>query len=265
MLPALQITNLSVSDFTVKENGINRVVTNVTCPSSPQPQVLSSVLVIDISGSMGDPPPSRLLLAQAAAKAWVQDLPVNGSECAITSFNELNFLNQDFTTDKVKLDNAIDSLSPFGGTDYSAALYNKPAGGIEIAKTGKYKRVIGILNKDGDPNTPPNANVIIQAAKDNNIAIYVVTLFLSLNGKDYLKQIAEQTGGQWFENVTTQDEAVAIYKKIMQLVTRNSYCSIEWQSGPDCSNSRNAVVSLNNPRESANVYYNAPANTISKL
>ncbi len=47
-----QITNLSAADFEVTEDGQPRTVTYVSCPPPVPPQALSSVLTIDVSGSM---------------------------------------------------------------------------------------------------------------------------------------------------------------------------------------------------------------------
>ena len=40
------------TDLVLKENNISRNITSVICPSNPPTKALSSVLVIDISGSM---------------------------------------------------------------------------------------------------------------------------------------------------------------------------------------------------------------------
>ena len=83
-----QITNLSKEDFQVIENGEEREVTYVSCPEPKPPQPISSVLTIDISGSMQG---KSLEIARNAAKVWVNTIPLNISECAITSFNKSNY------------------------------------------------------------------------------------------------------------------------------------------------------------------------------
>jgi hypothetical protein len=70
-----QIVSLSPSDFELKENGIRRNITFVSCPTPKPPQALSSVLVIDVSGSMAWGPPN-IILAKEAARAWVEGLPL---------------------------------------------------------------------------------------------------------------------------------------------------------------------------------------------
>jgi len=190
-----QITNLSASDFDLKENGVKRNVTMVSCPIPKPPEALSSVLVIDVSGSMssGSGNVPNIDLAKEAARAWVQGLPLGKSECAITSFDHMNYLVQDFTTDRSKLLAGIDKLQPQGGTDYDMAMLNPMAGGLLITKTGKYKRVIIFLT-DGMPNREPQTSKIIQEAKLQNVTIYGVTLGMPC--PQSIKEMSNQTGGQ---------------------------------------------------------------------
>jgi hypothetical protein len=78
------ITNLSPSDFVVKENGQTRNVVSVSCPPAKPPQPLSSVLVIDVSGSMSG---TNITLAKEAARAWVEALPIGITEYSTTTIN----------------------------------------------------------------------------------------------------------------------------------------------------------------------------------
>jgi len=205
-----QMTNLSPSDFQVTENGQPRTVTLVSCPSPTPPVALSSVLVMDVSGSMCS---GGLDIAKAAANAWINMLQLGSSECAITSFSDDNYLNQDFSTDKNKLINGINSLTCMNGTNYDAALLDPSAGGILIAKTGKHKRIIVFLT-DGGPNFDPNTTKIISQANANNIAIYCVTI--GMTAPQCIMDISSQTGGLYFENISTKAEAEECYLRILK-------------------------------------------------
>ncbi|MGA2296563.1 MAG: VWA domain-containing protein, partial [FCB group bacterium] len=224
-----QITNLSMSDFQVTENGQIRTVTNVSCPSPKPPLAISSVLVMDVSGSMCG---NGLDMAKAAANAWINMLPLGNSECAITSFSDGNYINKDFTTDKTKLVNGINSLVCMNGTDYNAAMIDPPAGGILIAKTGKHKRIIVFLS-DGGANFQPNTAQIVSQANDNNISIYCVTI--NMPSPQCMKDFANQTGGLYFEKISTIKEAEDCYRLILQIAQGGDPCSIEWQSGINCT------------------------------
>jgi len=225
-----QITNLSVPNFKVTEDGNPRKVTYLSCPS-PKPALdISSVLVIDVSASMSG---NRLEIAKTAATAWINllDLNINKSECAITSFSGISYINQDFTSDKTALFNGLNTLTIVNGTNYNAAMIYPPGGGILIAKNGKYKRVIVFLT-DGNPNFEPATSKIISEANKYNISIYCVTI--GFPAPQCLKDFSKQTGGLYFENITTKEEAEACYRWILMTAQGNEPCSIEWQSDISC-------------------------------
>ncbi len=126
-----QISGLSPGDVLVKEDGITRTVTRVSCSPVSPPQAISSVLTIDVSGSMDR---SGIQYAKAATRAWINALPLGRSDCAITTFNSSSYLNKDFTTDRTELLNVIASMSAGGMTDYDQALLTPPAGSLQVIK-----------------------------------------------------------------------------------------------------------------------------------
>jgi formylglycine-generating enzyme required for sulfatase activity/uncharacterized protein YegL len=255
-----QISNLSSSSFEVKENTQSRTVLSVTCPSLQPPAALSSVLTIDISGSMSG---SGLNIAKAAANAWVNMLPLGKSECAVTSFDDQNYINQDFTTDRLKLQTAINKLSANGGTDYDYGFMKPLAGSLLISKTGKHKKTVVFIT-DGSPNQEPQVNLIISEANSQNCAVYSVVI--GMNCPQSLKDISSQTGGQWFENIRTEDDAKKVYQQILMTAQGGDPCSIEWQSGVSCSAGiTNVELLITNLGLKANLSYQSPNRSIAKL
>ena len=257
-----QLTNLNPNDFELKENGQSRNVTNVSCPPPQPPIALSSVLVFDVSGSMSSGPP-RIQSAKDAANAWIDGLPLGQSECALVSFNSYSNIVQDFTISRDKLKVAIGKLNPNGGTNYNQALIDLPAGGLQIAKNGKYKKVVIFLT-DGLPNNPPNVNEIIKFAKENQITIYAVTL--DMPAPKSIKDITTQTGGQYFENITTQKEAEETYRKLLQSAQGGDPCEIEWQSRISCAEGNtNVEIKLLTNQTITKTSYQSPNTSIAKL
>ncbi|MFN3270645.1 MAG: VWA domain-containing protein, partial [Candidatus Kapaibacteriota bacterium] len=102
------VVDLHKDDFVVIEEGIQREVLSFNCIQSAQSRNLSSVLCIDISGSMGED--NKIDIVKEVAKLWVDLLDPNTTECAITSFDDQFYLNQGFTTNKDLLKKAINSL-----------------------------------------------------------------------------------------------------------------------------------------------------------
>jgi len=246
-----------INQLSITENGIERTITNVSCPPAQPPRALSSVLTIDVSGSMngGD----RINIAKSAASSWVDGL-LGLSECAITTFNSGNYLNQDFTTDKQKLLNVINSIYANGGTDYDAALLNQMAGGLQVSKKGKFHKVIVMLTDGSAPE--PKINDIINEAGKQNCNIYVVTLGMPCPIS--LQTIATQTGGQWFENILTNEEAVEIYKRILYFAQNVQPCTIEWESTVYCDIS-DINIQLHWKNVKGNVNYILPQSAVANL
>jgi WD40 repeat protein len=246
------------NQLSLKENGIERTIFNLNCPPVAQPKPLSSVLVIDIGSSMSS---GNMDLAKSAARAWVNGLPLGISECAITSFDDNNYLNQDFTTDRSKLLNAINSLQPQGGTNYDAALLYPMAGGLEVSKTAKYQKVIVFLT-DGLPQQPTVTKAIASEAKQQNCVIYCISV--GMPAPIALKDIARNTGGQVFENIRTVKEAEDAYKNILQIAQGISPCYMEWQGGISCG-AATSSAELNWQSVSSKIDYELPDNAIVTL
>jgi WD40 repeat protein len=255
-----EITYLSPSDFHLTENGLQRTVTNVSCPAIKPPNLISSVLTIDVSGSMSG---TGLNIAKVAAKAWVQSLPLGASDCAVSSFDNNNYINQDFTTDRTKLISAIDNLKTQGGTDYNFGLLNPLAGSLVISKTGKHKKVIVFLT-DGQPNSEPQVAQIIAEANSQNCVIYSVVLKMSC--PQCLKDISGQTGGQWFENVNTEEDAKKVYEQILITAQGEEPCSLEWQSDVSCQPQQtDIVITVSSLNLTAKTSYIPPVSSIARL
>ena len=253
-----QITNLNPSDFEVKENGQPRTVTNLFCPAPQPPIALSSVLTIDVSGSMGG---QQLVNAKAAGRAWVEGLPLGNFECAITSFNSRNYFNQDFTTDKNKLLNALNSLTAMGGTDFNAGFINQMSGALLAVEKGKHKKVVVFLT---DGSADGDELAIIHKAISINATVYCVTL--NMPCPPILKSIANQTGGMYFENITSTKEAEDTYRLLLQSAQAGEPCEIEWQSGNTCkAGITNVDIKLLVNQIITTTSYQSPISSISKL
>ena len=226
----------AASEITLADNGIPVTSFTVAC-APPAPAIpLSSVLVIDISASMSG---ERLEIARAGARAWIDALAPGRSECAITSFDDRNYLDQDFTTDRTLLRAAIDALAPGGGTDYDQGLLLPTAGGLQVSSRGRYRRVIVFLT-DGLSRNQPQTSAIITEALRQGCAIYPVTLGLPCPAS--LREIARRTGGEAFEQVTTVAEIERIYRLLALRAQNASACEAVWTSADLCSDGLRTVA-----------------------
>lgn len=238
-----QIVPFSLTDLSINEGssiGSARVI-NVQCPPVFPAVHVSSVLTIDVSGSMkfGGP---NIVLARAAAQAWVEALS-DSSECAITVFDHIASLRTGFTQDKADLTKIISDIAPHGGTDYTEGLIDASEGGLTIASQGTKRRVLVFLT-DGHGHV--DAQQVIALANKNNVTVYCVTLGMFMPA--VLKEIAAGTGGLWFDRVTTVDEAIMAYRRIFAHASGANGCTITWQSPPTCESWRTTTFQIADAR-----------------
>lgn len=237
----------NLNDVIVKEDGSLKSGITLNCPPVGKPKAISPVLVIDVSGSMGG---GNLELAKKAATAWVDALPLSESECALTTFDNANYLIQDFTQDKQKLVAGISRLQAMGGTNYDEALINPMASGLQVSKHGKNQKVIIFLT-DGQANPPRIEDIVNESARQGCMIYSVV---LGMPAPESVKEISFRTGGMVFDNVTTVKQAEDVYRRILQFAIGVSPCEISWQSTYRCNNAKVQVSVEFNRLLSESVY-----------
>ena len=254
-----QITNLSPSDFEITEDGVLRDVISVSCPEQQPANAVSSVLSFDISASMlGE----NMSMAKKAGTVWINGLSLGINECAITSFDLKNYLNQDFTTNKDKLLNALNSLQTLGSTNFDAGFIDPMAGALLVAEKGDLKRVVVFLT---DGIAKGDESAIIDKANEINATVFCVTL--NMPCPEILKNISEKTDGEWFDNIISASQAEAVYQSILQTIRGGKPCEIEWQSRPACSRTDQTIVEmeLSVNQSQAVGHYNTPYNSVANL
>ncbi len=252
-----QIYDLQASDFEVTENGEVRDVLSVSCPVQEEPIAISSVLTIDVSGSMLG---GSLEIAKEASESWVKGLPLGKSECSITSFNSTNQFVKDFTTDRNTLLEKISKLSAEGGTDFNAAFIDPLAGGLLALEKAKHKKVMVLLT---DGYARGNENQILSKAQSIDATVFCVTI--GFKCPDILKNISEQTGGMWFENVTSIEEAKRIYNQLLTTTQELKLCEIEWKGENECTSEITALFDLLPYKARTESFYNLPKDGISHI
>src|SRR6056297_66992 len=192
-----QVFHMKPDAFGVIENGRPATVLDVENPRKSEPKKLSVVLAFDVSSSMEQ---ERLDMARQAALEFVELLPLEMSECAISSFDHLNYLNCDFTHSEQRLREAIDSLSARGGTNYNSGFVTPFSGALRVAREGRFKRVVIFLT---DGLGKGDRDRIIHMANEQEITVYPVTV--GMETPPILKEVAAHTGGRYFGKVEDVD------------------------------------------------------------
>ena len=228
----------SSADLEVIDNG--QVADNVVveCPTVIEELPFSAVLVNDRSGSMSwstNGGMRRIDLLKSGVKEFIAAVPfVPPTAIAITAFDSDAFIVTDFQTSPTPLIAAIDRLTPDGGTEYNPPFLDPYVGAITMlqGRSAKYRRIIIFLT-DGQSNTRPDVNGIINSAVAARIEVYTITIGMPMTYD--LDRIASATGGAAFGNVTTEEQIREIYKLIAIRSRGLRSCRISWKAKPDCS------------------------------
>jgi outer membrane protein OmpA-like peptidoglycan-associated protein/WD40 repeat protein len=228
-----QIITFTEDDVFITENTLAQQVLKVVNPIVVQPKQISLVLTIDVSSSMVD---SYLKLAKSAANAIVSKLPLDKSECAITSFDDASYVHTDFTRDRNKLQKSIETLEPRGGTDYDKGFTALHAGGLDILKKGLHEKVLIFLT-DGYGNV--HTSDIIKKAKEMGAKVYVITM--GMRTPDELKEIVRATNGFYFENIVSEEEINTVYLSVLYRIQGLIPSTIEWESTATCGYSKDIL------------------------
>lgn len=192
------------------------------------------ILAFDISASMSadDIKPSRMEVAKAAARDFVQRQPPT-VQIGVVAFSESGLAVQPPTDDQQAILAAINRLSPGRGTSLANGI-NASLTAIALAQSGQRPRyysnltpaaaptptpvpqgtftpAVIVLLTDGDNTTPPNPLVAAQAAADRGVRIHTIGLgsptgaTLKVEGfsvfsrldEETLRQIAQRTDGTY--------------------------------------------------------------------
>ena len=196
---------------------------------------------IDVSGSMlyGADIDMPVELGKNTARLLASLIPIPPSEFAVQTCNDQAYLVQDFTSIKSRIISAIDPINANGDNDFVEQLLNPKTGLLNIAKTGKYKRVAVLYTDAWWASLGPDE---LQQCKDTcskyDIQFYAIIYSrpeAEPNGiKQSLQELANFTGGKLYDGVTNQQAAEELSYRLQQDAQGNQPCRIEWQSGLSC-------------------------------
>ena len=183
------VTGLDRAAFTVFEDGKPQSIASFRHEDIP----VSLGIVIDNSGSMREKRPQ---VNQAAINLVKASNPKD--EVFVVNFNDEYWLDQDFTADIAKLQEALDRIEARGGTSlYDAVL----ASADHLKKNGRLEKKVLLVVTDGEDNGSRQSleQAIRQLQVENGPTVYAIGILGDEKGerraKRALSEIAEGTGG----------------------------------------------------------------------
>jgi Ca-activated chloride channel family protein len=202
-------SGLTEADFSVSEDGVLQPVTDFI-GSGDQP--VTAVMLIDHSGSMSDG--SKMTDAIAAAVAFLDQLENGRDSLGVIAFDDTFTVLGDLRVmdDGVRADlrSQIGVLYPGSNTAYYDAIY-KAAGMLEGVPG---RKVVLALTDGMDNRSSHSLNRMIEYAQDGDIVVYTIGLGADVEASR-LRQIARETGGQYYEEPGSGDLA-QLYTDIAQ-------------------------------------------------
>lgn len=201
------ISDLPQDAFTVLENGVQQPIKIFRREDVP----VSMGLIIDNSGSMRD---KRQQVATAALRLVKESNPQD--EVFIVNFNDEAFLDQAFTSDVKKLEEALTRIDSRGGT----AMRDAVSMSIDYLKEkGKKDKKVLLVVTDGDDNTSSSVNTIeklVEKAHLSEVLIYCIGLLneeergKAKRAQRAMKALSEASGGaSYFPKAVTDVDALS--------------------------------------------------------
>jgi Ca-activated chloride channel family protein len=185
------ITNIPRSAFKVSEDNVEQPIKLFR----PEDVPVSMGILVDNSGSMNDKRARVAAAALALVKASNPD-----DEVFIVNFNDDPYLDQSFTHDSKKLEEALSRIDAHGGT----AMRNAISGALDYMKTdAKLDKKVIVVVTDGNDNASGETTLeqLLRKVRDSGVLVYSIGLLSeeeareSRAAKRALNSLAETSAG----------------------------------------------------------------------
>lgn len=224
--------DFETEDFTFSDNGFAISARDVKRIEDDSSNFISIALVIDGSGSMEG---ERIQNARRAVEACIDNLAPETQELSVVLYENSATVLASLTNDVAGLRSAAAGISANGGTNIPAGLRE----GIASLEDAVGTKAI-ILMTDGEDGNPGEMPAAIEAAQAENIAVFTVST--GGGAREYMENIARQTGGFYME-AFTDAELVNVYTALQNFIV-NNYCFEYTVSEDKESNPRVLTIGL---------------------
>lgn len=197
------ITDLNKDDFEVIEAKKQQMIQEFTAETDLP---LRIAILVDTSSSIRD----RFKFEQEAAIEFLNSVVHPGVDKAmVVSFDTSAELVADLVDDQLKLDNAIRSLRPGGGTAlYDAIFYASRDKLLQDQPRHKFRRAMVIVTDGEDNQSRYTRDQALEMAQKADAVIYAISTNISrteTDGDKVLKYLTQETGGRAFFPFKVED------------------------------------------------------------
>lgn len=260
------------NEIKVTENGTERTVTDVKCPTPAEKSTCSVTMSFDVSGSMtmkNSMVASPIELAKLTVLTMLPAVVKQNTELAVQTCNDVPLLLQDFTSNIDRVQRSVSLINAKGSDNYSAQLMHQLAGAVTIAKKGIFNRSIVVFTDAFAQDIPVD---VVKKILDtcSYYKIRFITVEYSNAYRDNsalartLRDICIKTGGHYIEEITSPLKAQSAALLLRDLAYGDEPCEITWTSGYFCNRDVAKVIcSKGNFRDT--VEYEPPITSLATI
>ncbi len=213
---------LKASDFAVYEDGVRQTISNFSATDVP----FNLVLLLDTSGSARD----EVGLMRRAARRFLDELRPQ-DRVAVIQFNKQVEMLEDLTSDRVKIEEALQLLQPGSGTSFYDSLKLTID---EVFKQVEGRKAVVALTDGVDSYGYTTIEQILPALERSNILTY----FLELDTEEF-------TGAGMTRDCSEDSHFEFSRKQLKKYLTEYGAGAVETEFQPHCLLSRMERMQIN--------------------
>ncbi|MBR9974253.1 MAG: VWA domain-containing protein, partial [Bacteroidetes bacterium] len=211
-----QTSNINTVNVRIIENGIQRSMVSLNCPSQTVP--ISVALALDRSGSVAGTSIYRIKSGAWRFCELFRDHSSGSDQGAIFSFGDDVIKHVGMTSNLNALFDAIDEVYPYGVTTmYDAVIealnevHNNGANGV---------KAVVVLSDGGDNNSFASVSDCIALANQYGIPIFSIGVAYDAQGAELanMRKLADSTGGK-FLVIEHPDDIIPAFDAMASLVS----------------------------------------------
>lgn len=210
------ITNLGKGDFEIRENGHPQKIRYFARETGLP---LTIAMLMDVSGSVRE----AIAAERVAAGRFFAQVIRPTDHALLLGFSSTLVLWQDFTSSTEKLSSALAALHalpfrglpPLGQPMPGTLLYDAVYQTAMLKLAGVPGRKMMLIVSDGlDNGSRMHSEEALEAVQSTNTIVYAICYDQKFFGCDFLKQLAEPTGGRVFDAGRKRTPLSEIYQTI---------------------------------------------------
>lgn len=245
--------NLKKEGLAVKSGNSNLSIVSLTHPQQEPYNAVSLTICYDLAiGSQFDNQ-EWFNFAKYSADLLSKNVMNGISECALTSFDQFSYINQDFTKEKEKLREIIAVFTRSKFSNYATGLINYPIGAIAQAEKGQFEKALLLIT---DRKNVTYQKFILEQLVQRNIRFYCLTIGGEV--KEEFQEICNSTNGKYLGNVNDSNEVARSVNTLLSYIYNYKPSELIWYSPQNCEEKHNIKFEVIADKITDSIDFNLP-------